>query len=112
MAREDTQFKPGQSGNPKGRPLKRDSIRDMLREEMAGSVKLPDGRNVTKAQLIAMKAFALAAQGDMAAIKYLSDQVDGAPKQTVEHSGSIGHNPVSPEAARAAAAAAEAAGEV
>ena len=83
-------FQKGQSGNPKGRPLKRDSIRDMLREELAGSLTLPDGREVTKAQIIAMKAFALAAQGDMVAIKYLSDQVDGTPKQSVELSGSEG----------------------
>ena len=106
-----TKFKPGVSGNPNGRPKKRDSIRDMLREELAGEIDV-NGEKLTKAQFIAKKAFALAAQGDMAAIKYLSDQVDGAPKQTIEHSGHIEHAPVSPEAALAAAQALEESGEV
>lgn len=109
---EKGRFVKGNNANPAGRPLKKDCIRDMLREEIAGELTLPDGRKITKAKLIAMKAVSLAAQGDLNAIKYLSDQLDGAPKQTVEHSGSIVHAPISPAAARAAAAAAEEAGEI
>jgi len=89
MPREDTQFKKGMVANPKGRPKKQDCIRDMLREELAGTVEV-NGETITKAQFIAKKAFALAATGDLAAIKYLSDQVDGAPKQAVELSGKDG----------------------
>lgn len=81
-------FQPGQVANPNGRPKKKDCIRDMLREELSGQIEV-NGETITKAQFIAKKAFALAAQGDLAAIKYLSDQVDGAPKQAIEHSGKI-----------------------
>jgi hypothetical protein len=112
MPREDTQFKKGMVANPKGRPKKQDCIRDMLREELAGTVEV-NGETITKAQFIAKKAFALAATGDLAAIKYLSDQVDGAPKQAVEHSGKIETSaPLDPAKALAAAQEAEQAGEV
>lgn len=83
----------------------------MLTEAMGETLEV-NGKTLTKAQFIAQKAFQLAASGDLGAIKYITDQTDGAVVQKMEHSGAIQADPVSKEAALAAAKAAEDAGEV
>ncbi len=86
---------------------------------MAEILEIPqaDGskKTVTKAEFLSFKLFQLAATGDLPAIKLCLDHVDGAPKQHVEHSGSIQRPmPLSPDQAREAAerAAKMATGEV
>lgn len=61
----------GVSGNPKGRPPKEHSLTDALR------------RIVNKDEL-GRQLWALAQTGDMAAIKYVYDRIDGQPKQSVD----------------------------
>ena len=90
LRKGEQHFRKGESGNPKGRPPKKDCIRDCLRELLAEEITLPDGTKITKAQFVAAKAFSLVAQGELPAIKYISDQVDGTPKQQVEVSGAEG----------------------
>lgn len=65
-------FKPGQSGNPGGRPKSR-ALTDALEQ------------TIDKHEL-AEKLWALALSGDMQAIKYIYDRIEGTPTQRHEFS--------------------------
>lgn len=85
-------FKPGQSGNPGGRPKKGYSIREHLRASMADEITIPgkDGKPdqvIAKGAFLSSKLFQLAASGDLAAIKLCLDNIDGPPAQAMELSG-------------------------
>lgn len=60
-------------------------MRNLAEEEME-----INGKKMTKGEFIANKVFAMAAQGDMAAMKLWVDRIDGPPKQAVEVSGPEG----------------------
>ncbi len=68
-----TPFKPGQSGNPKGRPPKGYSITETFREMLKAQ---PDIK-----QALATKVLQAAIKGDLAAIKLLWQYMDGMPPQ-------------------------------
>lgn len=110
-------FKPGQSGNPRGRPKKGYSIREHLRASMADEITIP-GKNgnpdqvIAKGAFLSSKLFQLAASGDLAAIKLCLDNVDGPPVQKVEQTNIDASAPLDPAEAIAAAKASEDAGEV
>jgi hypothetical protein len=74
-----TQWKPGVSGNPKGRP-KREPLIDALKDVM--SVRLEDGRTVAEAMATKWAEVALA--GDRQAIKDIAERLYGKPTQHVE----------------------------
>ena len=73
-----TAWKPGQSGNPKGRPPKGDTMTEALKEKV-------------DKEAVAEKLYAMAMEGDIAALKYIYDRVDGKPRESVDlnHSGGI-----------------------
>lgn len=88
-------FKPGQSGNPSGRPKKGYSIRGCLQASMGETITIPgkDGKpdeTITKADFLSRKLFAIAASGDLAAIKACLDNIDGPPTQGVALTGEGG----------------------
>jgi hypothetical protein len=74
-----TQWKPGVSGNPKGRP-KREPLIDALKDVM--SVRLEAGRTVAEA--IAARWAEVALAGDRQAIKDIAERLHGKPTQHVE----------------------------
>lgn len=77
MPKSDTQFKPGQSGNPNGRP-KGFSIVTHLKEMLQ---EVPEGRKATYATLITEKYLDKAlVEGDVTILKDLINRVDGLPK--------------------------------
>jgi hypothetical protein len=82
----------GQSGNPAGRPKKGNALTDLLRE--AGALAEADG--VSKNDKLTAMLWAKALEGDMAAIKYIYDRIDGSPKATQELTGADGE-PLIPE---------------
>jgi hypothetical protein len=82
------QFMPGQSGNPAGRPKKEQCLTETLRK-IADEPLTPEGltRREALARLLWDKALV---DGDMPAIKYLYDRVDGLPVAKQEISGTDG----------------------
>lgn len=81
------QFKPGETGNPRGRPKGSKSLKTMLTELL--SSQDPDGEwaKSVGGQLI-RKAFR---DGDIRALQEIIDRVEGkvAQKTELEHSGSV-----------------------
>lgn len=74
-------FKPGESGNPAGRPPDR-PVRDALR-----FVGLREKEGKTAIVRMAEAVFKKAEKGDVPAIKEIADRLDGRPTQAVELSG-------------------------
>ena len=71
----DTRYQHGKSGNPTGRPPEPDGLTDML----AYQLKKADRRTLARI-LINM-----AKRGDLKAIMYIYDRIDGRPRQSVEN---------------------------
>ena len=74
MSKEDGQFKPGESGNPNGRPLKGYSITDTARAMYKASPE-------RKKKLLDM-LFDKAEKGDLTAAALIWAYMDGKPVQT------------------------------
>jgi DNA helicase IV len=76
-------FEKGRSGNPNGRPKKGRSLTDILEKYgTARDVETPDGL-ITKREALAQKVWELAIKtGDMTAVKYIYDRIDGTPTQS------------------------------
>jgi hypothetical protein len=94
------QFRPGQSGNPGGRP-KKQPITDYLIDQLdqpipeAMKAKLPPifvevyGTEATFGQVLAFKLVAQGLKGDMQAAKEILDRVEGKVTKHLEHSGHL-----------------------
>jgi len=78
----ESQFQPGQSGNPSGRPKKvLNTLQDVLREVAAEKIRVNEGgqiREVTKARFIVMSAVDRALKGDAAAMKLVLPLMEDA----------------------------------
>ena len=69
-----TRFKPGQSGNPKGRPKHAKNFRTIVSETMSErvSVRTSKGeRRLSRAEVLVMKMVELAGKGNLKAIQQL-----------------------------------------
>lgn len=75
--------------NRKGRPKKGRTLTDILAAHGSKSVEMGDGQRMTQKQLLAEKLWELARTGDVAAIKYIYDRIDGRPIESVRHSGGV-----------------------
>jgi hypothetical protein len=64
-------FKPGVSGNPGGRSREAAELDRALRE-------------IVDPQVLAHKLWSLAEEGNLAAIKYIYDRLDGKPTERIE----------------------------
>ncbi len=76
-----TAFKPGQSGNPAGRP-KSITLSEALRLELA-KVLPNDTNERTFAEVIAQSLVRAAATGNILAAKEIADRTEGKPKQAI-----------------------------
>ncbi len=74
-------FKPGQSGNPKGRP-KSITMSEAYRRELA-KVDPNDAQGRAFAEVLAEQMIIKARSGDVQAIKEITDRTEGKAKQTV-----------------------------
>jgi hypothetical protein len=62
-----TKYKKGKTGNKRGRPKQRLSVRDELLKAIHKKVRLPDGKKITKFQAGVMQLRQAALKGDLAA---------------------------------------------
>jgi len=76
VSNKSTQFKPGESGNPDGRPPKGYSITEMMKEMLNSTPGLKESLG----KVIAKKAL----EGDITAVKMLWNYMDGLPKQNLD----------------------------
>lgn len=82
---KDTRWKPGQSGNPKGRPKNVKYVSELLQEELHQVPETIDGKKNTKtwAELICERMLTAAVEGGQPAIiKELLDRIEGKVKDT------------------------------
>lgn len=75
-------WKPGQSGNPKGRPRKNVCLTSLLKEEIK-KANPQDKKKRTWAELIVIATMKLAIKGNPAALREVWDRIDGKAKDTV-----------------------------
>ena len=104
MAGELTRFRPGQSGNPGGRPKSIASLTASLRHVLgepatratveqvlpkAQAAKYTDAQlaRLTNAELLALRTFQLALKGHPEALKLAWAYADGKPPEVVEDRG-------------------------
>jgi len=78
-------FKPGQSGNPKGRPPKVRCIPDILRKigEEPGT---RDGEH-TKLNVVMRKVFEFALAGKAWAVEFIAERTEGKAIERIEQDG-------------------------
>ena len=80
----DRRFKPGQSGNPKGRPKGTRSLEAQLRDELNRKISVSENgtkRRVPKSEVMLAQLTNKAAQGDYRAIKLVTEQSADQPQQ-------------------------------
>jgi hypothetical protein len=74
-------FKPGQSGNPNGRPkalLPSEELRARLKE------KFPDRDDATYCRMMIEAFVDLAVAGNVVAVREIFDRIEGRPKQQID----------------------------
>ncbi|MDD3594594.1 MAG: DUF5681 domain-containing protein [Candidatus Gastranaerophilales bacterium] len=69
------QFKPGQSGNPKGRPKLIKDFKTDLREEMEEIITINNGEKITKQRALLKKLLVKALSGELGALKTLTNLI-------------------------------------
>ena len=83
-------WQPGQSGNPKGRAKKGQTITDEIRKELKRRI-IPDGdKFISRRKAIAKVLIELSIKGDLQAIKQLMTYIDGLPIEKHEITGGEG----------------------
>jgi hypothetical protein len=65
--------------NRRGRPKKGQALTDILNYKLDQR----DGSGKLQREAVAEKLIALALEGDLSAIRYVTDRVDGKPRETV-----------------------------
>ncbi len=89
MAESSTSFKPGQSGNPLGAPMKLNSWGWLLEKfgaRMAQEIKQIDSSKLTMKELASLKLIEKAViEGDLQALNIWMDRVEGRAKQVNEN---------------------------
>lgn len=93
----ETEFKPGFSGNPNGRPKGVPNAKTRMARFLELSI---NGKNpITKedelftvAELMDLQVISKAIKGDLQAWEKINDRLEGKSKQTTEHMGELTQN--------------------
>lgn len=80
-------WKPGQSGNPKGRPPMGESLTETMRAFLN---EVPEGQELTYKQMFVKKSYQKAYEGDPTFAKLVWNYIDGMPIQKQEITGKDG----------------------
>lgn len=78
-----------QNINRKGRPKKEHSMTHILATVMKEEQVKYNGQYISGKEAVSRKALELAMKGDMTAIKYIFDRIDGTPVQQVVQSNEM-----------------------
>jgi len=76
---KEFQWKPGQSGNPKGRP--KFSLVSILKELLQ---EVPEGKKEMKAKVLMREAIEKAMEGDTFMLRDIINRIDGMPRQGID----------------------------
>jgi hypothetical protein len=87
MAKNQTSFRKGRSGNPKGAPKRDWSWSGEFQRAVEVSTK--QGRSVK--EIVAESLVREALKGNIQAIRELTNRMDGAPKQNMNIDGALDH---------------------
>jgi len=82
MSNPDNYFKPGQSGNPKGRPKADWTWSGLLKETLE---ELDEATGQEKKYAIVKALYKQAVKGNIQAIKEYGDRIDGKALQSMDH---------------------------
>lgn len=80
-------FKPGESGNPSGRPKRGETMTDILRSLGEIEDVRHEGKMIARRVAVGHRVWQLALRGDVTAFKYIYDRLDGKPMQEIKVSG-------------------------
>ena len=80
---QNTQFQPGKSGNPKGRPKKGFAIADILNMIADEMIRIED-KEITKRELILRVVLDKALEGEQWAVNFYADRTEGKALQLVD----------------------------
>jgi hypothetical protein len=89
-----TQFKPGQSGNPTGRPKKRTSFAESIEKELNTRITVNEGgerRKITKLQAIAKQQTNKALNGDLKATALLMRAIEPRESEQIDNPSPLLH---------------------
>ena len=90
-----TSFKKGESGNPKGRPRKDESLSDILRVQLNKRIAGGESKKLAK-EAIVEAMIRLAVNGDLTAARMIMDRTEGTPKQTADINTQIEYTIIPP----------------
>jgi hypothetical protein len=76
--------------NRNGRPRKGQTVTDAINSVIGEKVVNFKGHLISGKEAVARKLLELAISGDVPAIKYLMDRIDGPPRQEISISGDLG----------------------
>lgn len=77
---KNNRFKPGQSGNPKGRPVGALSITTKIKEILTEALEQKDGSKMEIAEVLARSIVKRAIAGNDKMSQLIWNQIDGMPK--------------------------------
>lgn len=77
-------FKPGQSGNPKGRPKGIISLKKLIRQVLEEKIVTDDGNKVVRGLLIVKAMIEKAESGDVSAFRAICERLEGMPTQAID----------------------------
>jgi hypothetical protein len=89
---QHTQFKPGQSGNPKGRPKKTASLTEIVAKEVRRKIQIVINgkrKRVSVLEAIVKQHLSKAAAGDPKSVAILFGQLKEAPPETRNKLGEV-----------------------
>lgn len=86
---KDKEFKPGQSGNPKGKPPGTLSFKTIIRKWMEVEMDETDPKTgatkkMTLADIITLRQFQKAKRGDSRSFELLKNHIESLPKQGID----------------------------
>ena len=88
----ETRWKPGQSGNPRGRPKKGESIVDLL-QELVDAVCPTDPERRSYAGLLKRSLLQMGLRGNLGAIREVCNRLVGQAPFLVERIGAVPYEP-------------------